>query len=225
MSKPSKPSTESHAGSAASAAADFVEEGYQAGPETWVEVAAQVYDADGEPIGGEEAFGFVFGLGQVWPAVERALEGGGKGHTRRVRLSPKQAYGERDESLVRCVARDEFPDDALEGDRFELEDSDGAILVVRLLQVDSEEVLVDFNHPLSGQAVEMQLQIRGVRPATTSEIVEAERALGQSTVQGTPLVAPERLLRGAGRRYEDASPGQAEITEPPDGSGTEENKA
>jgi FKBP-type peptidyl-prolyl cis-trans isomerase SlyD len=199
--------------------------GYQIGPETWVELEAEVRDADGELVAGSEApLEFVFGLGQVLPAIERELEGGVVGLERTVHLQADAAYGERDESLIRAVAREEFPADVQEGDRFELEDAHGTILVVRVLAVDPDEIQVDFNHPLAGQAVSVQVKVLAVRPARETEIAAAERALGQFGVQSTPLVAPESLLRASGRRYEKAPPGQAVTSEPNSGSAIEEKK-
>jgi FKBP-type peptidyl-prolyl cis-trans isomerase SlyD len=203
---------------------------YQVGPGLWVEIAAAVYDADDEPVHGtEESFGFVFGFGQALPGIERALEGRVAGDRVSVVLSPDGAYGERDESLVVSVAREELSDDIRPGDRIEVEDARGAVLVLRVLELDDEEVRVDFNHPLAGQKVRYETEILRVRPATDDEIEAAERALDGIEAQTSELIAPDRLLRGVGRGYENALAGRtaddATTNEPPVGSVTEEKKA
>src|SRR5690606_4419714 len=82
---------------------------YQVGPETCVEVVAQVFDADGERAqGSDEPVGFVFGMGQVLPALERALEGCRAGQSLSVELGAAEAYGERDEARVVAVDPDEL---------------------------------------------------------------------------------------------------------------------
>lgn len=203
---------------------------YQVGPGLWVEIAATVYDADGEAVeGADEVFGFVFGFGQVLPGIERALEGRNVGDQVSVVLGPQDAYGARDESLVVSVARDELSDDIRPGDRIEVEDAHGAILVLRVLEVDEEEVRVDFNHPLAGQKVRYETRILRVRPASEDEIHAAERALDENEAQTSELLPPERLLRGVGRSYEDAlagrPAGESRTNEPRAGSVIEEKKA
>ena len=213
-----------------------LDEDYQAGPGLWVEIAAAVYDADDEPVdGAEDAFGFVFGFGQALPGIERALEGKIAGDRVSVVLAPHEAYGARDESLVVSVAREELADDIRPGDRIEVEDAHGAILVLRVLDLDDEEVRVDFNHPLAGQKVRYETRILRVRPATDAEISTAERALDENEAQTSELLPPERLLRGVGRSYENAlagrpagdskTNGDSRTKEPPVGSVTEEKKA
>lgn len=211
------------------ASASRAEPAYQAGPGLWVEIAASVYDADDEPVdGAEDAFGFVFGFGQALPGIERALEGHVAGDRVSIVLSPHEAYGQRDESLVVAVAREELADDVRPGDRIEVEDAHGAILVLRVLELDEEEARVDFNHPLAGQKVRYETRILQVRPATDGEIEAAERALDENEAQTSELLPPERLLRGAGRGYENAlagrPAGESTTTEPPVGSVIEEKK-
>lgn len=205
------------------------ESAYQAGPGLWVEIAAAVYDADDEPVdGADQAFGFVFGFGQALPGIERALEGRVAGDQVSIVLAPHEAYGARDESLVVAVAREELADDIRPGDRIEVEDAHGAILVLRVLELDEEEVRVDFNHPLAGQKVRYETRILQVRPASEDEILAAERALDENEAQTSELLPPERLLRGAGRSYENAlagrPAGESTTKEPPVGSVIEEKK-
>lgn len=191
-----------------------------------MELAADVYDADGEQVlSGAERFGFVFGLGRVFPAIERAIEGRGAGQRCSVRLGVDEAFGARDESQVVRVERDEFPGDVGPGDRFEVEDAAGAVLVLRVIDVDSEEVIVDFNHPLAGQALRYEVRILTVRPASSAELARAEQMLTLPPSVETPLVAPERLLRGASRRYESAPLGRAKNAEPSSVPVIEEKKA
>ena len=211
-------------------AMDVADADYQAGPGLWVEIAAAVYDADGERVeGAEEVFGFVFGFGQALPGIERALAGHVAGDRVSVVLAPHEAYGARDESLVVAVAREELADDIRPGDRIEVEDEHGAILVLRVLDLDDEEARVDFNHPLAGQKVRYETRILRVRPATEDEILAAERALDENDAQTSELLPPERLLRGVGRSYENAlaggTAGESKTKEPPVGSVIEEKKA
>jgi FKBP-type peptidyl-prolyl cis-trans isomerase SlyD len=86
------------------------------------------------------------------------------------------------------------------GDRFEVENEDGALLVFRVLDVGPAAVTVDMNHPLAGQRVTFDISIRAVRPATNAEIVAAEKALASAGASHQNLVARERLLQGPNKR-------------------------
>lgn len=173
---------------------------FQVGPETWVEVSYSVSDADGQLVETRAEHGFVFGRGQLLLGLERALEGCAPGDRRSVELNEEHAYGPRDESAVLEVDPVEFPTDAAPGDRFEVENEAGALLVFRVLDVGPAAVVVDLNHPLAGQRVKFDILVRAVRPATASEIAAAENALAGAAASNQNLLAPEHLLRAPNKR-------------------------
>lgn len=184
---------------------------YQIGPGTFVSLDYAVFDADGDAVAtGPSRLEFVFGLGQLLPAIERALDGLGVGAQRSLTLKARDAYGRRDPKAVLEVDRSEFPPDVAPGDRFEVENEEGAVLVLQVLDVGPETVHLDLNHPLAGQDLRVELSVVGVRPATSEELEAAERALEASEAEGAvgpkvqppPLVSLESLLRGPGRGYE-----------------------
>lgn len=184
---------------------------YQIGPGTFVSLDYAVFDADGDAVAtGPSRLEFVFGLGQLLPAIERALDGLGVGAQRSLTLKARDAYGRRDPKAVLEVDRSEFPPDVAPGDRFEVENEEGAVLVLQVLDVGPETVHLDLNHPLAGQDLRVELSVVGVRPATSEELEAAERALEASEAEGAvgpkvqppPLVPLESLLRGPGRGYE-----------------------
>lgn len=176
--------------------------GFQIGPETWVSVEARVFDAEGESASEPETIGFVFGLGALFPKVERALEMRLEGDVVRVPLEPKDAFGRRDPKAVLEVAREEFPPDVAPGDRFEVENEDGGVLVLSVLEVLEDAVVVDSNHPLADQTVTVEVRVLEVRPATEEEIrtqLEEREAEARGLGLGTPdasLLPADRLLRG-----------------------------
>lgn len=176
--------------------------GYQVGPETFLTLEVRVFDAEGDPASEPEILGVVFGMGGLLPGIDQALEGHFEGDTVEVVLPPERAYGERKASAILEVDRAEFPPDVAVGDRFEVENEDGGILVVHILEVTDELVVIDTNHPLSDQEVRIQVQIREVRPATSEEISAAEAFLEEevSYVQAeVPDISPASLIRGGAR--------------------------
>jgi FKBP-type peptidyl-prolyl cis-trans isomerase SlyD len=160
---------------------------FQVGPETFVTVVSEVFDAEGEPAGEAETTGFVFGRGLLFARVERALEGHLEGDVVEVRLEPKDAFGQRDPKGILEVDRDEFPPDVAAGDRFEVENADGGILVIHVLDVGAETVHIDTNHPLAGQAIVLRVRILEVRLASSEELEAAERELEEAQSQAAEL--------------------------------------
>jgi FKBP-type peptidyl-prolyl cis-trans isomerase SlyD len=176
--------------------------GYQVGPETFLTLEVRVFDAEGEPASEPEILGVVFGMGGLLPGIDQALEGHLEGETVEVVLPAADAYGERKASAILEVDRAEFPDDVAVGDRFEVENEDGGILVVHILDVQDELVVMDTNHPLSDQEVKIQVQIREVRPATSEEISSAEAFLEEEisySLAEVPDISPASLIRGGAR--------------------------
>ena len=170
------------------------------GPGVWTRLRYSVYDAEGELVEGTPAeLAFVFGYGVLLPALESALEGASAGAHKSVTLSARDAYGPRQEQAQVEFARDEFPADVAEGDRFEVERDDGTFAVLRVLAVSEEQVLVDLNHPLAGQSVRFEVEVQEARAATSEELSLAEAALEDAAEEGAEapdgLISPARLLR------------------------------
>jgi FKBP-type peptidyl-prolyl cis-trans isomerase SlyD len=121
-----------------------------------------------------------------------------------ISLAPKEAFGHRDPARVLEVSSDDFPPDVQPGDRFEVENEDGGILVLSVLEVGEGFVVVDSNHPLCEQTVKLVVTVLEVRPATEEELSaalsEAEEAAAAAAGDGanlsSPLVPLERLLKG-----------------------------
>jgi FKBP-type peptidyl-prolyl cis-trans isomerase SlyD len=188
---------------------------FQVGPDTFVGLEYAVFDADGDAVAsGPSHLEFVFGRGQLLPALERALDGLSQGDRRTVTLQARDAYGRRDPRAVLEVDRAEFPEDVAPGDRFEVENEQGAVLVLQVLDVGPDTVHLDLNHPLAGQDIRIDLTVTEVRPATTAELDAAERALEEAAEPAAsrlsepmPLIPLESLLRGPGRGYEKGPAG------------------
>ncbi|HSC86283.1 MAG TPA: hypothetical protein VLC09_03395 [Polyangiaceae bacterium] len=154
--------------------------GYQVGPETFVTVSTEVFDAEGESVGEAEVMAFVFGRGLLFPRVEQSLEGRTSGDVVEVSLAPRDAFGQRDPGGILEVSREEFPPDVEPGDRYEVENDEGGLLIVHVLDVGPETVHIDTNHPLAGQTVKLRIQVLEVRVATEEELAAAEGELAEA---------------------------------------------
>ncbi len=109
------------------------------------------------------------GRGELTPAIETCLIGMHEGQRARFDLDPGVAFGARNPQLLQHVTRDALrrfsADDATldVGDivHFPTPDATGSYAGV-VMQVGSDSLLFDFNHPLAGQSVSFEVQLIGV---------------------------------------------------------------
>jgi FKBP-type peptidyl-prolyl cis-trans isomerase SlyD len=111
------------------------------------------------------------GYGNVFPAVEAALEGRSVKDRVEVRLEPEDAFGDYDENLLRVEERSNLPEGIEVGMRFEGDpggEDEGRFFTVT--DIAEDKVVLDANHPLAGMALKVTCTVVGVRPATPAEI-------------------------------------------------------
>ena len=111
------------------------------------------------------------GYGNVFDAVEAALEGKQVGDTVEVVMEPEEGFGEYDENLVRIEDRSVFPTDLEEGMQFEGQgESSGEVHIYTVTDIADDKVVVDGNHPLAGQSLKFRCEVTDVRPADQNEL-------------------------------------------------------
>ncbi|MCG7598197.1 peptidylprolyl isomerase [Halomonas sp. McH1-25] len=116
---------------------------------------------------------YLHGHDNIVAGLEQALTGAESGTRLTVTLAPEQAYGRRDEALVRHVSRSAFGDvaDLKPGMRFQAQGPDGP-RTVTVVDADDTRVTVDANHPLAGQTLHYDVDILEVREATRAELAK-----------------------------------------------------
>jgi len=113
---------------------------------------------------GDEPTTFVMGEGTLSEGLELCLYGLVVGDEQSLTLEPDQAFGPRDESKIHPMPRSNF------GADMELEPGlvigfttpDGHELAGIVLEIQEQEVLIDFNHPLAGNEVVFKVEILSV---------------------------------------------------------------
>jgi FKBP-type peptidyl-prolyl cis-trans isomerase SlyD len=141
-----------------------------------VSLAYTLLLGDGEAIERTEeddALQFIQGHGQIIPGLEDALYGMGVGEEKAVIVDPAEGYGEYNEDDMQVMPRSAFPADMeLEiGTGLRLRDQDtDEVYTVYIAEVDGENVVLDFNHPLAGETLHFQVKVTGLRPATAEEL-------------------------------------------------------
>lgn len=115
---------------------------------------------------------YLHGHRNIVVGLEEALEGKSAGDHVVVAVPPEKGYGFYDPEGVQVVDRAAFPADAevVEGAMFYAEDSQGKPMPFTVLNVDDNEVTIDFNHALSGETLNFEVTVTDVRPATPEEL-------------------------------------------------------
>ncbi|WP_108649289.1 FKBP-type peptidyl-prolyl cis-trans isomerase [Dongshaea marina] len=119
---------------------------------------------DGQPLI------YLHGSGMLVPGLEQAITGRVRGDSFSVELEPAQAYGEYVDGLRQQIPGDVFDGmEVAEGDRFMAQTDDGD-LPVTVVEVATDYVVVDGNHPLAGEPLKFEVMIKDVREATEEEL-------------------------------------------------------
>ena len=110
------------------------------------------------------------GYENTLPKIEEALDGQEPGYEVTLDLQPEDAFGVRDESLIRVIPKSEFPPGVKVGGQLEGRTDDGTPHVFHVMKIKGPEVHLDGNHPLAGKALKFWLKVSSVRTASAEEI-------------------------------------------------------
>lgn len=109
---------------------------------------------------------FSLGHGEIDPRLETLLLGLRVGDHRVYDLAPGEAFGPHDPAMIHTLPRGDFPAslelDVNSGVDFSL--PNGQTVSGSVLEIDADNVRVDFNHPLAGLPVNFEVQILAIEP-------------------------------------------------------------
>ena len=120
---------------------------------------------------GGDALVYLHGSGNIISGLEAALLGKKVGDKFNVRIEPENAYGVISEDMVQVISKDMFEGvDHIEvGMQFHADVSHGPGIVT-VVNIYGDNVTIDGNHPLAGEALTFDVEIVGVRAATKEEL-------------------------------------------------------
>lgn len=120
---------------------------------------------------GQPPYSFIGSSDQMFPAIEKKLSEMEIGSKATLSLEPAEAYGEYDEEYVKVTDRAHFPDgvELKEGMTFLTQQEDEEVPVT-IKTVDEAEITIDFNHPMAGQKLKVDLELLEIRDATKEEL-------------------------------------------------------
>jgi FKBP-type peptidyl-prolyl cis-trans isomerase SlyD len=132
---------------------------------------------DGEVIetsNGKEPLNYIHGSGGLIKGFESALEGRSVNDSFSFTVSPEEGYGVTRQDLLFQAPREQLSQipELTVGMPLRVQTQDGA-MIARIAEVHDDHVLLDANHPLSGQTLTFAVNILEVRDATAEELEDA----------------------------------------------------
>jgi FKBP-type peptidyl-prolyl cis-trans isomerase SlyD len=151
---------------------------------TVVSLGYRLTNAEGKELdsaSSSDPLSYLHGHKQIVPGLENALEGLLVGDKKEVSLSPEEGYGQVIPELRLKLPRTQFPEDMeiTPGLQFEANLGDNHH-VFTIIGEDGDDVNIDGNHPLAGQALNFSVEVLGIRPATEEEIQHGHSHDGHS---------------------------------------------
>lgn len=107
------------------------------------------------------ALAFTLGNDEMIPGFEQAVMGMTVGETKKVTITPDQAYGSYDEENIVEVTRSRFPDN-LEpqiGMKLQVQDNQGNPLIVTITEITKNTIILDANHELAGKDLTFEINL------------------------------------------------------------------
>ncbi len=130
-----------------------------------------------ETIEAENPQAFLFGAGFLLEAFEKSLDGLKAGDDFEFILSSDKAYGIRDPHAVFDIPKNTFEingtiDEGMlkPGSEIPMRDNNGNQHMGRVIGIQSDHVIMDFNHPLSGKDLHFSGRVTRVRDANDAEL-------------------------------------------------------
>jgi FKBP-type peptidyl-prolyl cis-trans isomerase SlyD len=120
----------------------------------------------------DEPLMYLHGHQNIIPGLEAALAGRAVGEKLTVVVNPDEAYGEYDEEDMDEISLDELPDELTPelGMVLEVVDEDDNVFQAEIVELTDEVAVLDFNHPLAGEALRFEVEVTALRDPTPEEL-------------------------------------------------------
>ncbi len=130
-----------------------------------------------EKVEKENPLQFISGIGAMLPKFESNINGLEVGDKFDFKLVSEDAYGKKQDNLIVDLHKDVFKIDGVfdesllvVGRVIPMADQEGRRLNGKVLEVENDNVKLDFNHPLADQDLSFKGSIVSIREATDEEI-------------------------------------------------------
>lgn len=114
---------------------------------------------------GKAPLQYTQGEGKIIPGLERQLAGLKAGDERDIVIKPEDAYGPTNPAAIKSVPLAKMPKDLkLEpGMVLEGQAADGRSFPARVIAIEGDSVMMDFNHPLAGKILNFKVKVVSVQ--------------------------------------------------------------
>jgi peptidylprolyl isomerase len=116
---------------------------------------------------GRDPLEFAVGSGMIIPGLDVAIPGMAVGDKKVVEVPADQAYGPVHPEARQPIPRSELPSDIPQevGTRLQMQNPEGQVIAVVIVEVTETEVIIDANHPLAGKDLTFAIEMVGIQPA------------------------------------------------------------
>ena len=103
------------------------------------------------------------GAGEMLPTLEKCFIGLDEGSSHEFKLTPDESFGPHRDELIEVVARQHMPEERIEPmSVMEFTAPDGSRYSGLVREIDEEKAVIDFNHPLAGKTIHLDVEIIGI---------------------------------------------------------------
>ncbi len=138
-----------------------------------------------EDVAADRPFDFIFGIGMLLPKFEESVNGKEADDTFAFTLTPEEGYGVYEEERIAELPKNIFEVDGVFNEEMiavdavlPMVDVEGNQLYGRVLEITSDSVKMDFNHPMAGKTLNFEGQVVGVREATDEDMAKFMQPAG-----------------------------------------------
>ena len=150
-----------------------------------VSITYSILDADGQVMEQSDLpVDYLHGVdGRLFPQVEKALGGKRVGESVEVTLSPEEAFGQPDPTLIFVDELENAPPEfRVIGAKPTFENAEGESLEMTVTKIEDGKITIDGNHPFAGKTITFHVTVAAIRPALPGEI--AQGGVSQSASAG-----------------------------------------
>jgi FKBP-type peptidyl-prolyl cis-trans isomerase SlyD len=144
------------------------------GEKSVVSIHYKLTDDKGEVIdqSSDQPLSYIHGVGSLIPGLEKELEGKLAGDKVKTTIKPEEGYGQYIPELVEKLPRSTFEGvDKIEvGMEFHASNEQGETMIVRVEEINGDEITINGNHPLAGMTLNFDVEVVEVREATKEEL-------------------------------------------------------
>ena len=106
-----------------------------------------------------EPLEFTIGSNQMVAGFENNIKDMKLNEEKTFNIKPNDAYGEKNEQLIKEIPRDKFPPEVQVGGRLILKSPQGQSIHAVVSEVKNDSVTIDLNHPLAGKELTFKVKV------------------------------------------------------------------